>query len=135
MSSVTSSQWIFLAIVFAAVFGVGALVLYVFMPDPTRTRVRGLALEGAPLAPDGDGRLHWIERIVQMTGPLARLSVPEEGWERSALRIRFMNAGFRHPAAFPVICFPLPVNVTPAAEAVKVPVFVQSPPTVISPVP
>jgi tight adherence protein C len=31
--------------------------------------------------------------------PLTKLSVPEEGWERSVLRTRFMNAGWRNPAA------------------------------------
>jgi tight adherence protein C len=31
--------------------------------------------------------------------PLTKLSVPEEGWEKSALRTRFMNAGWRNPAA------------------------------------
>ncbi len=79
MSSVTSSQWIFLAIVFVAVFGFGLLAAYLFAPDPTRSRVRELALEGAPMAPGGEGRPHWIERIVHLTGPLARLSVPGEG--------------------------------------------------------
>jgi tight adherence protein C len=47
---------------------------------------------------------HWIERFVKLTGPLARLSIPEEGWEQSPLRIRFMNAGFRGPSA-PMVFF------------------------------
>ena len=98
MPSVTSSQWIFLAIVFVAVFGFGLLAAYLFAPDTTRARVRELALEGAPMAPSGEGKPHWIERIVHATGPLARLSVPGEGWERSPLRVRFMNAGLRGPS-------------------------------------
>lgn len=103
MSSVTSPQWVFLAVVFAAVFGIGLLVTLAFNPDPTQVRVRQLAAEGA-LLHGRDGKPHWIERIVHLTGPLARLSVPDEGWERSPLRIRFMNAGFRGPAA-PAVYF------------------------------
>ena len=103
MSSVTSSQWVFLAVVFAAVFGLGVLATYLFSPDPMQARIRQLAAEGLPM-PSGEGRPHWIERIVHMTGPLARLSIPDEGWERSPLRIRFMNAGFRGNSA-PAVYF------------------------------
>ena len=44
MSSVTSSQWIFLAVVFVGVFGFGLIAAFLLAPDPTRTRVRQLAL-------------------------------------------------------------------------------------------
>ncbi|MGB8856502.1 MAG: type II secretion system F family protein, partial [Burkholderiales bacterium] len=37
----------------------------------------------------------WVARMTKLTGPLAKLSIPEEGWEKSPLRTRFMNAGFR----------------------------------------
>ncbi len=103
-SSVTSSQWIFLAVVFAAVFGMGLVATWLFSPDPTQRRVRQLAAQGAHIPPGGDGKPHWIERIVHLTGPLARLSIPDEGWERSPVRIRFMNAGWRGPAT-PAIFF------------------------------
>ena len=39
-----------------------------------------------------------------MATPLARLSVPDEGWEGSELRRRFMHAGLRSPTA-PVFFF------------------------------
>ena len=104
MSSVTSSQWIFLAVVFGAVFGVGLIAAYLFTPDPMRSRIREIAMEGPPMAAGGEPRAHWIERIVHMTGPLAQLSIPAEGWEQSPLRIHFMNAGFRRPSA-PAVYF------------------------------
>jgi tight adherence protein C len=44
-------------------------------------------------------RSGWVERVAHAARPLTRLSVPEEGWEKSALRTRFMNAGWRNPAA------------------------------------
>lgn len=46
----------------------------------------------------------WIHRVVKLSGPLARLSLPAEGWEKSRLRIRFMNAGYRTSSA-PVLFF------------------------------
>lgn len=48
------------------------------------------------------------------------------------LTVRVVNV---IPPLAPVICFDVPVKVTPAELAVKVPVLVQSPPTVMSPVP
>jgi tight adherence protein C len=99
MSSITSAQWIFLGVVFAAVFGFGLLAIWLYSPDPVQARMRQLAAEGAAVSAGDDGKPHWIERIVHLTGPLARLSIPDEGWERSPLRTRFMNAGFRGPSA------------------------------------
>lgn len=46
----------------------------------------------------------WIERVVKVTRPLAKLSRPKEGWEDSPIRIRFMNAGWRSSSA-PYIFF------------------------------
>jgi tight adherence protein C len=45
----------------------------------------------------------WVERVAKATAPLAKLAAPEEGYEGSALRRRFVNAGIRNasaPAAF-----------------------------------
>jgi tight adherence protein C len=54
----------------------------------------GRKAEASPLQGNG-----WIDRIARAVRPLTRLSVPEEGWENSALRTRFMNAGWRNQAA------------------------------------
>jgi tight adherence protein C len=88
--------------VFAAVFGLGLVLTYVMTPDAVRERLHGLGVVGSTSA--GGVGAHWIERFVKLTGPLARLSIPEEGWEQSPLRIRFMNAGFRGPSA-PMVFF------------------------------
>ena len=45
----------------------------------------------------------WVERVAKATTPLAKLAAPEEGYEGSALRRRFVTAGIRNasaPAAF-----------------------------------
>jgi tight adherence protein C len=37
----------------------------------------------------------WGERVMQLAAPLAKLSLPTEGWEQSPLRMRFIHAGYR----------------------------------------
>lgn len=87
----------FLTLIFLAVFGATLLALRLFSPDPVRDRLD--AVVGRPAASPGGQENEWLARIVQLTGPLAKLSLPEEGWEKSALRTRFMNAGLRNPSA------------------------------------
>lgn len=43
--------------------------------------------------PAGD----WVARITALTGPLAKLALPAEAGALPAMRIRFLNAGLRHP--------------------------------------
>jgi tight adherence protein C len=37
----------------------------------------------------------WGKKVMQLAAPLAKLSLPTEGWEQSPLRMRFMHAGYR----------------------------------------
>jgi tight adherence protein C len=60
-------------------------------PNRAQQRLQGLA--GSAKKSD------WTETVVKIAGPLARLSSPEGEWEHSPLRLRFMNAGIRHPNA------------------------------------
>jgi tight adherence protein C len=96
-----SPQLFFLLVVFLAVLAVGLVVTYFANPGPTRGRLDTLAVAGQT----GGGKAkQWIEKIVQLSGPLAKLSVPQDGWENTPLRIRFMNAGLRDPSA-PLVYF------------------------------
>ena len=95
-------QILFLALLFLAVFGLVFFALSQFLANPVRDRLEVIA-GGGPLRPERPPS-QWVQRIVKLTGPLAKLSVPEEGWEGSAIRTHFMNAGFRNPSA-PVIYF------------------------------
>ena len=111
-----SPQLIFLTVVFVAVLTVGFLITYWLNPDLTRERLAHLV---GPESAEGGARGQWVEKIVRLTGPLAKLSVPEEGWEGAPMRIRFMNAGLREKwapiayfaaktilaLAFPGLCF------------------------------
>jgi tight adherence protein C len=54
--------------------------------------------------PTGTLASSWVARIIRLSGPLAKLSLPDEEWESSRIRIRFMHAGLRHRSA-PTVFF------------------------------
>jgi tight adherence protein C len=91
------SQLLFLHVVLCVVFAIVWLGLALFAPLALRERLRrflGSAEPGQLEAGNG-----WAERVASVAKPLSKLSVPEEGWENSNLRTRFMNAGWRNPGA------------------------------------
>ncbi len=93
----TSIHLLFLLIVFAIVGGLALLAMVVFAPGYMRERLDSFGApkpEASTLASDG-----WVEKVVKAAQPFSKLSLPEEGWEQSALRTRFMNAGWRKPGA------------------------------------
>jgi len=95
-------QLAFLGLVFLAVFGIIMLAMRLFSTSAVQTRLESFI--GKP-EKVGDGETApWIARIIKLSGPLANLSLPKEGWENSVLRTRFMNAGFRNSSA-PAIYF------------------------------
>ncbi len=97
-----SIQIIYLVIIFIAVFAVVMAVFFQLSPDLLRKRLEQLkSTTSTTKTPDESA---WVQRIVKLTGPLAKLSLPKEGWENSQLRIRFMNAGYRSATA-PVLFF------------------------------
>jgi tight adherence protein C len=93
-----TAQIVFLLVVFLSVFGVGLVVTYVMTPSALRERLERVAVHGSTTAPPA---IHegWIAHVVKLAGPLGKLSIPDEGWERSPIRVRFMNAGKRGPMA------------------------------------
>lgn len=88
-------QIVFLLIVFLVVAGIALLGLLLYSSAALRARLGLLAVQAAPAQND----TAWVERVAQVAQPLSRLSVPEAGWERSPLRTRFMNAGWRGTSA------------------------------------
>ncbi|HEU4852120.1 MAG TPA: type II secretion system F family protein [Telluria sp.] len=94
-------QMLFLVVLFVVVGALAFTAISLFAPGTLRARLRSLTgrTEASPL--EGDG---WVERVARVAEPFTKLSVPEEGWERSALRTRFMNAGWRKRGA-PVLFF------------------------------
>jgi tight adherence protein C len=92
----TSAQLLFLLIVFAVVCCLAWLAAVLFAPAALRERLASFMGRRDDVQAERHG---WIERVARAARPLTKLSVPEEGWEKSALRTRFMNAGWRNPAA------------------------------------
>jgi tight adherence protein C len=91
-----TAQLSFLLIVFGIVCALAWLAMALFAPVALRTRLRRFIGKSDTTALESDG---WVERVAKVTQPLTKLSVPEEGWEKSVLRTRFMNAGWRNPVA------------------------------------
>jgi len=91
----TTPQLLFLLIVFAIVCMLAWLGMLLFAPAALRARLAHFLGHADDGKPDGG----WLDRMAKAARPLTRLSVPDEGWEKSALRTRFMNAGWRNPAA------------------------------------
>ncbi len=88
---------LFLALVFLIWAGIAALAAWYFVPDRFRKRVAEVREEAPRTEP---GQMNpWLEKAVKLSLPLARLSLPQEGWEESPLRIRFINAGWRSTSA------------------------------------
>ncbi len=93
----------FLVIVFLAAAGVTGLAMWLLMPSRVQQRVAQVQSQGMrdSQALLGGG---WRDRLASVVKPLAHLSLPADGWEDSAMRIRFINAGWRGVSA-PVIFF------------------------------
>ncbi|MET3131785.1 tight adherence protein C [Oxalobacteraceae bacterium GrIS 1.11] len=99
---ITQQKIVFLAILFGVVVALALVAMLIFSSGSLRQRLFGfIAPTAAASAADSGG---WIERVAKVARPFSRLSLPEEGWERSPLRTRFMNAGWRNPAA-PAVYF------------------------------
>jgi tight adherence protein C len=96
-------QIVYLVVIFLAVFGLAMVTMYFLMADPVRNRLQNLSGK-TPAMSAAQVQSQWVEKAAKITTPLAKLSLPEEGWEKSPLRLRFMNAGIRDNAA-PMIFF------------------------------
>ena len=88
-----------LALLFLIVFGIVLVVLRLFAGNAVQVRLDTLDGKKADTDKGRRASQRWLERVVSLTRPLAKLSLPEEGWEESPVRIRFINAGWRKSTA------------------------------------
>lgn len=96
-------QIIYLVLIFITAFIIAMVIFGQFSTRPLEARLQILKGDAPHLSEATDEPV-WVSRIVKLTGPLAKLSLPKEGWEESQLRIRFMNAGLRSAGA-PILFF------------------------------
>jgi tight adherence protein C len=93
----------FLALIFFAVLGGALGVMRLSARTAVQERIDLLSKDSGHITKSPQ-HTPLIEHIAKITSPLAKLSLPDENWERSAIRTRFITAGLRHPAA-PAIFF------------------------------
>lgn len=96
----TTQAILFLAVVFVSIASLSAGVMWWL--STSRVRQRLADTMAANIMVERSAR--WRERLTSVIQPLAKLSLPVEGWEGSAIRIAFINAGWRQSSA-PVIFF------------------------------
>ena len=84
-------MWIYGAFIFLLVTVGSMALLNRMIPNKSQRRLQELAGAGE--------KSDWIETVVTVAGPFAKLSIPEGKWEQSPLRIRLINAGIRDPKA------------------------------------
>lgn len=89
----TMLQVVYLILIFATVTGFAYLAMKSFAQRQTQTRLGQIAANQAEMADKGFGA--WEQTLNKITGPFAKLSLPEEDWKDSPLRVRFMHAGYR----------------------------------------
>ena len=94
----TTIQSIYLIVIFVVVFGVALAVLLQLGARPVQKRLEGVAADNPELLPQ-QAAPAWVQRVVKLSGPLAKVALPQQGWENSNLRVRFMNAGYRYSSA------------------------------------
>lgn len=106
MENYSFAQLAFLVLVFAVVAGIPLTAYFLLRRTAVQRRLDQVF---APASVEGVEQRSaeapkWMETIVQAVTPLAKLSLPDEGWENSELRRRFIQAGWRNPNA-PIIFF------------------------------
>ena len=94
---------LFLLLVFFTVAGAVLGLIWFMQPNAVRQRLANLQ---AGSSDQGESISQWLTSLMRVAKPLARLSVPEEGWENSAVRRQFIQAGFRDESA-PLVFFAL----------------------------
>ncbi|MDE1947219.1 MAG: type II secretion system F family protein [Burkholderiales bacterium] len=91
-------QMVVLLLVFVTVMASTAGLLMLLRPNEAKARLRQIVgeqrEEAAPTS-------HWVRIIADLTRPVSQLASPEEGFENSSVRLRFLHAGIRNPAAPP----------------------------------
>lgn len=94
----TPIQLAFLTLVFVVVVAGCLGVAAMMRPDAARQRLTGLAARGTGESPAKARLLKWVAAA---TRPVSKLSMPEEGFEKSSVKLRFVHAGIRGSTAAP----------------------------------
>lgn len=86
----------FLVLVFVGTFALAFWLARFAGGDATAQRMRRVLGENSVFESPTE---RFVDKVAKATKPIAKLSMPEEGFEGSALRRRFVTAGIRNPSA------------------------------------
>ena len=82
---------LFLLLLFVAVFLILLLVMFKLNVNPARKRASSFSINDQSGAAGSD----FVSALVKVVDPISRLALPSEGWEKSPLQLKFVNAGWR----------------------------------------
>ena len=88
-----------LVVLFLIVFGIVLVLARLFAGNAVQMRLDTLDVQKIDTGKAGRMNQRWLGHLISLTRPLAKLSLPEDGWEVSPIRIRFINAGWRKSTA------------------------------------
>jgi len=80
--------------IFVAVTLIAKNLLSIFAPSLTKKRLDS-TIEQTGYASTSEQDT-WLQTVIKVASPFAKLSLPKTGWETSPLRLSFMNAGYRN---------------------------------------
>ena len=92
----STMQILFLALIFVVVMAISAGLLLLLRPNEARQRLRQLVADEQKQPGRDTG---WMKIVADLTRPISELASPEEGFEQSSVKLRFVHAGIRHPSA------------------------------------
>ncbi len=92
------TQIIYLIIVFIIVVSIILVIIRLFVMRSAKKRLNKIVRQ------DSNSAAWWKQSINKFSGPLAVPALPSETWEGSALRTRFMHAGY-HSRSLPMFYF------------------------------
>ena len=87
----TIQEILFLTLLFIAVFSILLLIIYKFSVDPARKRASSFSVDNQSNTDGAD----FVSTLVRVVDPISRLALPSEGWDKSPLQLKFVNAGWR----------------------------------------
>ena len=87
----TIQEILFLTLLFIAVFSMLLLIIYKFSADPARKRASSFSIDNHSNTDGAD----LVSILVRVVDPISRLALPSEGWDKSPLQLKFVNAGWR----------------------------------------
>lgn len=111
----TTQEILFLILLFISVFLILLLIIYKFSIDPARKRASSFTIDQQSSGVNSE----FVSTLIKVVDPISRLALPTDGWDKSPLQLKFVNAGWRTSDApklyfgikslltisFPVICY------------------------------